>query len=345
MARRQDNPPSPIDNEADRALISPDQIRVVTQNNEYVDLNNVTVQDEVILEILKVHPLAYALQATVNVPMLYVQQFWNTSRLETRNDVVTIVGMVDQTEMAVNLEDFRRILHIPTETAEAPFAPLVAGNILFSEVLALGVHQRDVERVNGISQVTQAMLPPLWFTLFNIVNRCLSSKTHGVDKASTNMWHIIHAIAYGRRIDFALQLWQDIITDVDDGPARRRHSSIPWMRFISIMIRDHMDRHIEVRRRSGHPRFQSKQISRMNKRSLKAGQVEMPIPVLVLNTANQEAESVSMYRVALGLEDAPMDPSVPRGPTQGAQPVPPRCRASGTTGQSSRGGASGREVM
>ena len=147
MARRQDNPPSPIDNEADRALISPDQIRVVTQNNEYVDLNNVTVQDEVILEILKVHPLAYALQATVNVPMLYVQQFWNTSRLETRNGVPTIVGRVDQTEMTVTFEDFRRILHLPSETAEAPFAPLVAGNVLFSEVLALGVHQRDVERV------------------------------------------------------------------------------------------------------------------------------------------------------------------------------------------------------
>ena len=73
MARRQNNPPSPIDNEADRALISPENIRLVTHNNEYVDLNHFVVQDAVVLEILKVHPIAYVMQTTVNVPMLYVQ--------------------------------------------------------------------------------------------------------------------------------------------------------------------------------------------------------------------------------------------------------------------------------
>src|SRR5581483_11724365 len=91
------------------------------------------------------------------------------------------------------------------------------GNVLFSEVLALGVMPNENQRLNSISQIAQGMLPPLWFTLFNLVNRCLSSKTHGVDKASTHMWHIIHSIAYGRRIDIALQLWQDIITDVAEG--------------------------------------------------------------------------------------------------------------------------------
>ncbi|KAJ9538852.1 hypothetical protein OSB04_031585 [Centaurea solstitialis] len=98
--------------------------RPITQNNEFVDLHHIQVQDEVIVEILKVHPVAYAMQAVADVPMIYVQQFWNTSYIETRDDVLTLVGRVDQKELAVNVEDFRRILHFPAETAEAPFDPL-----------------------------------------------------------------------------------------------------------------------------------------------------------------------------------------------------------------------------
>ncbi|KAJ9553113.1 hypothetical protein OSB04_017158 [Centaurea solstitialis] len=43
MANQQNNPPSPIDNEADRALIAPELIRPILFNNEYVELNNLEV--------------------------------------------------------------------------------------------------------------------------------------------------------------------------------------------------------------------------------------------------------------------------------------------------------------
>src|SRR5581483_4090185 len=151
--------------------------------------------------------------------------------------------------------------------------------------------------------VANNMLPPLWSTLFNLMNRSLSSKTKGVDKASTQLWHVIHAVIYGRRIDYAAQLWLDIVRDVDPNEHRNKHSSIPWMRFFALMIRDHMDHHPEVRRHSRHPTFKSKQLARIKHRQLKPGQVEMPIPVHVLNIADQQATSVRMYRVSLGLED------------------------------------------
>ncbi|KAJ9544628.1 hypothetical protein OSB04_024335 [Centaurea solstitialis] len=268
MARQQNSPPSPINNAVDRALITREQLRPIIQKNEFIDLMNVVVQDDVVLEILKVHPVANAMQSTADVPLIYVQQFWVTSHVETRDDVLTLVGRVDQTEMTVTLEDVRRILHLPAATPESLFEPLVSGPELFSEILALGVSANPTQRLNGISHVTQGMLPPLWFTLFNLVNRCLSSKTHGVDRASTHMWHVIHSISYGRRVDVMQQLWLDIVNDAVEGPARTRHSSIPWMRFISLMIRDHMDSNQTVRRRSGHPRFQSKQINRTNQHTI-----------------------------------------------------------------------------
>ncbi|KAJ9566357.1 hypothetical protein OSB04_002323 [Centaurea solstitialis] len=161
MARQQNSPPSPINNAADRALISREDLRPIIQNNEYVDLTNFVVQDEVVLEILKVHPLTYAMQTTVDIPLLYLQQFWRTSRVETRDDVLTLVGRVDHTEMTITLEDLRRILHLPAATPEAPFEPLVSGTELFSEILALGVYATPNQRLNGISHVTQGMLPPI----------------------------------------------------------------------------------------------------------------------------------------------------------------------------------------
>ncbi|KAJ9544926.1 hypothetical protein OSB04_024633 [Centaurea solstitialis] len=67
MADLQSPPPSPVNNAADRALIAPSDIVAVHQNNEFVDLANFAVQDEVVLEILRVHPLA-STNTSYNMP-------------------------------------------------------------------------------------------------------------------------------------------------------------------------------------------------------------------------------------------------------------------------------------
>ncbi|KAJ9560535.1 hypothetical protein OSB04_005695 [Centaurea solstitialis] len=188
-------PSSPIDPKADRPLIAPELIRPILHDNEYVDLTTIQVQHTVVREILRAHPLAYAMRATAELPGIYLQQFWATAVLENWFGVFSIIGRVDEIELVVSLEDLRRILHLPaaTDDGHEDFDPLVSGPILFSEILALGV----TEVVNGVSQVTQSMLPSLWSQMFNLMNRCLSSKTKGTDRATTPFWHIFHSVAYG----------------------------------------------------------------------------------------------------------------------------------------------------
>ncbi|KAJ9566212.1 hypothetical protein OSB04_002178 [Centaurea solstitialis] len=82
--------PSPIDNAADNTLISPEHIHTILHNNEFVDLDNLSVQHSIILEILRAHPIAYAMTATADIPGIYLQQLWHTAQLETRNGVLTI---------------------------------------------------------------------------------------------------------------------------------------------------------------------------------------------------------------------------------------------------------------
>ncbi|KAJ9535518.1 hypothetical protein OSB04_un001351 [Centaurea solstitialis] len=338
MADQREHPSSPIDPEADRALIEPTDMVHILQNNEYVILSTVRMQHTIVREILRAHPLLYAMTATADVPGIYLQQFWKTAVLDTRFGVFSIIGRVDNTELVITMEDIRRILRLPaaTDGGHQQFDELVSGPILLSELLALGV----TKDVNGVSQITTSDLPPIWAQLYNLMNRCLSSKTKGLDKATTSFWHIFHSVAYGRHIDIAAQLWLDITKDLTIRE-RTRHHSIPWLRFYGLIIRDHMERNPDIPRRSGHSIIKPKKISWIAKRDYTEGQYEMQIPDHVLNGLNQRAPSVIRYRNRLGLGVAPMDHPEPEGPAQGAQPVPSSPRALRPRTRGPTGGASG----
>ncbi|KAJ9546989.1 hypothetical protein OSB04_019532 [Centaurea solstitialis] len=95
MANQRQRSSSPIDPEADRALIAPEDIVRILQNNEYVNLSSVRVQHTIVREILRAHPLAYAVTATAEVPGIYLQQFWKTAVLDTRFVYISDLGDVD----------------------------------------------------------------------------------------------------------------------------------------------------------------------------------------------------------------------------------------------------------
>ncbi|KAJ9566507.1 hypothetical protein OSB04_002473 [Centaurea solstitialis] len=149
-------------------------------NNQFVDLANFTVQDDVVLEILRAHPLAYAMQATADIPMIYLQQFWNTSRVENRDGVPTIIGRVDQTDLVFTMEDLPQNPSSASCNSGGPFDPLVSGPELFTKCSLSGpLHENN--RPKGISQITQGMCwsqghvyPDESSGCHTIVNRLLS---------------------------------------------------------------------------------------------------------------------------------------------------------------------------
>ena len=86
MAQPGENPPSPVDPVADEALV-PSTSRIVhttnTRNNYYVDLERFRTAQQVMVDVLQGHPLFSALSMRVEVPDIYLQQFWYTADLET----------------------------------------------------------------------------------------------------------------------------------------------------------------------------------------------------------------------------------------------------------------------
>ena len=147
MAHQGGNPPSPVDNAAEEALV-PTTPRVVytpnTRNNYYMNFSTFTTAHQVVVDVLRGHPLYSALTMTVEVPDIYLQQFWYTVDVETQ-DEEKIVAMVDQTEVTVTLDELRQLLHLP-----------------------------------DAMDLVRGKLQPVWYTLFTILNRCLSSKTKGI---------------------------------------------------------------------------------------------------------------------------------------------------------------------
>ncbi|GJS45204.1 retrovirus-related pol polyprotein from transposon TNT 1-94 [Tanacetum coccineum] len=75
---------------------------------------------KIVGQILLDHPLGYALTATVDVPIVYLQQFYRTvSKVPGPED--TIKFMLNTQEFIYTVYMFRDILHLPVETPENPF--------------------------------------------------------------------------------------------------------------------------------------------------------------------------------------------------------------------------------
>ena len=72
MAQQGENPPSPIDVAADEALCPTHEFLDIVPNNHYLDPDNFRTDFPVVVEILRRHPLFYALNETAEVPLIYV---------------------------------------------------------------------------------------------------------------------------------------------------------------------------------------------------------------------------------------------------------------------------------
>ena len=165
--------------------------------------------------------------------------------------------------------------------------------------------------------LVRGKLQPVWYTLFTILNRCLSSKTKGIDKGTTTFYHLFYAVAYDRYVDYARLLWLDITKDITRKASGGRYA-IPFMRFYQIIIRAHMDHYPEIRRRSRYPLAPNYQMEKIRPPGVIHGIPNLRIPDAVLGYVDPSHVGVSAYRDSLGLGVARTDRPEPAGPSQRA---------------------------
>ena len=82
-------------------------------NNYHLDVESFRCQHPVIIEILKRHPIYYALSATACVPHIYLQQVWNTIQYIPEEVNYRFEAFIDEFTTSFELKTFKRILSLP----------------------------------------------------------------------------------------------------------------------------------------------------------------------------------------------------------------------------------------
>ncbi|GJV43099.1 putative reverse transcriptase domain-containing protein [Tanacetum coccineum] len=152
--------------------------------------------------ILLDHCLSHALTATVDVPVVYLQQFWRTvSKVPDTED--TIKFMLDTQQFIYTVDMFRDTLHLPVETLENTF--VAPANIHTIEAFMNIVGYQGV--VDKVSAFFTKNLAQPWHTIFKVFNRCLTTRTSGHDQTKINIIQLFHAVLNRTHVDYAALLW------------------------------------------------------------------------------------------------------------------------------------------
>ncbi|GJR12974.1 hypothetical protein Tco_0795626 [Tanacetum coccineum] len=159
--------------------------------------------------ILIDHPLRYALTATTDVPVVYLQQFWKTvSKVSDTKD--TIRFKLDTQEITYTMDMFRDTLHFPVETPDNLFIAPVNIEVIQSFMQRVG-YQGVVDKVSVF--YTKFLAQP-WQTMFKVFNRFLTTRISGHDQTKINILQFFHVVVNRTNIDYVALLWWDFINYV-----------------------------------------------------------------------------------------------------------------------------------
>nr|GEV77044.1 hypothetical protein [Tanacetum cinerariifolium] len=136
-------------------LCPPNKRYALMDANKKIDLDNPLYpnESEIMANIIQNHPLRFSIATSSSVPWIYLGQFWHT--LQEDGSKYRLKFVLDRKEIAMTLNDFRRIFHLPQATDnnhERFVAALKARNkyhnleddAMVKNIFNLGKHKDDV---------------------------------------------------------------------------------------------------------------------------------------------------------------------------------------------------------
>ncbi|KAJ9536473.1 hypothetical protein OSB04_un000354 [Centaurea solstitialis] len=229
--------------DADRQLIRPSLFLPSISNN--VPFNqHARMGAPVITAILQNHPLYTVLTKMVEVPMIYVQQVWNTLQFHADPGNHHFTAKLDHYTISFGVKKFRRILGFPEANSRPnanQFEPFASLAIAMAGVESVG----HLEAINAPSQFNKSNLPPTYNTLFTILSRCLTGKRTAQDTATQSFLTLFYGVLFNKHYDYASLIFHDLKELL-----AKRQKHLPYPRFLSILIASAMQHNPDFPRRS-----------------------------------------------------------------------------------------------
>ncbi|GKE91535.1 hypothetical protein Tco_1572630, partial [Tanacetum coccineum] len=222
--RRQAQQQAPLSTTAEK-LLQPFR-RPVRKSNSRAELNKISAPKtcEIIAEILKHHPIAPALTTSATVPMVYIQQFWQTVKFDESKTIMRF--KIDQHEVDFFLDTFRTLLQLrqATDNENKSFVDVPE----FSGIVAFLKDIGYVASIRILADFNAKNLTQPWQTLFKIISRCTTGKSTGLDAARIGTLQILWGVVNKVHIDYAKLIWDDIIFQTVHPHPRRKADTIPF---------------------------------------------------------------------------------------------------------------------
>ncbi|GJY29145.1 hypothetical protein Tco_0404912 [Tanacetum coccineum] len=182
----------------DNALVTHEKRLKIERCNARIEFSKPLKEEkyQVTLDALMLSLCYPAFQITVEVPEIYMHQFWNTIKKIGKTDAYDF--KLDKKKCRVDTEVFREILQICPRLPNQDFTELPSEDDLLSFIKELG-YSGNCEMLSTIR--TDQMHQP-WRTFAAIINRCISGKSTRLDRLRESRAQILWPL-YKSYLDYA----------------------------------------------------------------------------------------------------------------------------------------------
>ncbi|GJU10315.1 retrovirus-related pol polyprotein from transposon TNT 1-94 [Tanacetum coccineum] len=145
-----------------------------------------------------------AFTASDEVPLIYIQQFWNTLGKDSNNGVYSF--QLDELWFDLHADILRKALWITPKDSAHSFVPPPAGDLVIDFVDNLGYP----EELQFVSKMYVNSLYQPWRTILSKINQCLTGKTSSDDYPLSNLKFVSKG---GVDEVFGMPIPKDLLTD------------------------------------------------------------------------------------------------------------------------------------
>ncbi|GJZ82036.1 retrovirus-related pol polyprotein from transposon TNT 1-94 [Tanacetum coccineum] len=184
-----------------------------------------------------------AFTASSTIPVIYIQQFWDTVCFNSSNGLYNC--QLDEQWFNLHKDILRDALDITPTNDDNPFVAPPSSDTVLKYVNTLG-YPSTLRNVFAMS--VNALYQP-WRAILSMINMCLTGKTAGYDRPRHPVLQILWGIIHSSNIDYAERIWEEFVQSIQTfltdrknlatasrGKKKTAHLLIPSVRFTKLII-------------------------------------------------------------------------------------------------------------
>ncbi|GJT33418.1 ribonuclease H-like domain-containing protein [Tanacetum coccineum] len=161
-----------------------------------------------IIDFLKASSVLYAL--TVN-PVTYtscIEQFWETAKVQTVNEVRQLQALVDKKRVIITGSSIKRDLYLD----DAEGTDCLPTATIFEELARMG-YEKPSQKITFY----KAFFSPQWKYFIHTITQCLSAKSTAWNEFSSYMDYLIICLATNQKFNLSKYIFDAMVKHLDGG--------------------------------------------------------------------------------------------------------------------------------